>query len=170
MGAIHLPSVNFWWITASQRDPGHAFHWKTFFENPADPARRIDWGGPEWIRSSVSYVRIRKMRRGNVVVAYQAVEGLRGLLYLASDGYQHTPGGHYDTFDLSTSPQVYLDCPVPYEIIQMQPDARDNIEFVRVKRGSVFAITPHGFQILLNLMIGFNYSLIHEIEAFFEQS
>ncbi len=150
--------IQYWWVTASDKNRVHPWHWRQFFEDSDNPAQRYDWGGPDWINSWVSFARIREMRAGDVVVAYQADEGVVGLVYLASPGYQHFDEGNYDTFDLASTPHAWLTQPVPYQVIRDLPGARKHIEFVgaKVKRGTVFRISPTGFKMILRLILDFN--------------
>jgi hypothetical protein len=149
-------AINYWWITASERNPKHAWRWEYFFKNPNDARQSIDWGGPEWIKSKVSFARIEEMRKGDIVVAYQAGEGICGLAYLASDGYPQVEGGVYDSFDLESEPIVWFGAPIPYQIVRELPNAKQEIEFVKVKQGTVFSISKKGFDELLKVILAFN--------------
>src|SRR4051794_39843750 len=105
--------MNIWWVVGSERDPNWGWHWREFFENPYEDGPECHWGGSEWIRSSFSHKRIEEMRRRDLVVAYQAQEGIRGLASLAADGYRSEPRSPYDKFALRPDPIVYLNEPVP---------------------------------------------------------
>ena len=162
-----MAKPNSWWIVASKKDPLHGWHWDTYFNDPHDPDNRVDWGGPDWIRSAVSFARIQDMRKGDVVVAYQAGEGVLGLATLGSDGYEHPESGKYDSFDLAEHPTIRLRMPVPYEVIRDAPEARENIEFVRIaKQGTVYGLTAQGFIDIVELMKQFNPSQADQINAF----
>ena len=146
-----------WWVVASDQDPEHGYHWDRYFNEPMDPRESYNWGGPKWINSSVSFSRIREMRAGDRVVAYQARQGVLGFAALASDGYQSADEGAFDTFDLAGSPTIRLGMPIPYAIIRDLPNAKDNFEFVRLyKRGSVYRVTSIGFADLLRLATQLN--------------
>jgi len=162
-----MAQPNMWWIVAYDRDPEHGWHWDQFFENPADPEQTYNWGGPNWIRSNVSFGRIRGMRRGDIVAAYQAGEGVLGLVMLASDGYKSEETHNYDTFDYATSPALRFPKPVPYQVIRDLPSSKDDFEFVRIaKQGSVFRVSQSGQARLLQLSREFNPSQAHRIEEF----
>lgn len=154
-----------WWVVASAS--AGDWHWRDFFRNPVEEGR--NWGGREWIRSPVSWARIREMRKGDIVVAYQAGEGILGLARLASDGYPESPGGPYDTFDLAPSPIVRLEEPIPLFLVRQLPEARRHFEFLRIHHGTVFRITPEGFQALLHLIRALNPQQEPEIQAFLTQ-
>jgi len=164
-------AVNYWWIVANEneQDLEHSWHWQQFFENPRDPQQNTDWGGPEWINSTVSFARIKEMRKGGVVVAYQAGEGIVGLAYLASNGYQHVKGGSYDTFNLKPTPTIWLTVPIPFSIIRQLPEARENIEFIRSKRGTVTRISKKGFDEIVKAILTFNASQSSKVTKFLQK-
>jgi len=100
-----VAKANVWLVVASERIKGkqEGWHWDDFFlrRHEWSPAE-FSWGGYEWIRSPLSLKCIREMKRGDIVVAYQAGEGIVGLCALASDGYEEVPGsGDLNTFDLA---------------------------------------------------------------------
>lgn len=82
-----MATLNYWWVTASEES--EEWHWKEFFDKPLD-RYNAEWWGTE---SSVSRKRIKDMRQGDIVVAYQAGEGVVGFACLACDGYQHDAEG-----------------------------------------------------------------------------
>ncbi len=153
-----------WWVVASAS--AGRWHWRDFFQNPAEEGQ--NWGGREWIRSPVSWARIREMRKGDIVVAYQAGEGIIGLARLASDGYPEVEGGPCDTFDLAPAPIVWLHEPVPLFLVRQIPRARLHFEFLRIHHGTVFRITPEGFEALLRLIRSLNPEQAEELQAFLE--
>ncbi len=155
-----------WWVVASASVG--AWHWRDFFQNPIEEGR--NWGGREWIRSPVSWARIREMRKGDIVIAYQAGEGIIGLARLASDGYPEVPGGPYDTFDLAPDPIVWLREPVPLFLVRQIPQARTHFEFLRVRHGTVFRVTPEGFEALIRLIQAINPEQIEALQAFLRGS
>jgi len=58
-------------------------------------------GGREWIRSPISWQRLRRVRRGDLFVCYQSDERkLYGLARAATNGYESLPGsGRFDSVD-----------------------------------------------------------------------
>jgi hypothetical protein len=159
-------SINYWWVTASEQNKKRAWHWTYYFEAPDDPANRIDFGGPQWIKSKISFARIEKMCAGDVTVAYQASEGVLGLAYLASEGYPQVEGGNFDTFDLRAKPCVLLGESIPLEIVRQLPNAKKNFEFLRVLRGTVFHVSKQGFDELIKVMLSFNPKQQKAIKGF----
>ena len=167
LGGFPIPQQNMWWIVANDNDPVHGWHWDQFFENPADPEQTDNWGGPNWLRSNVSFIRIEEMRRGDLVAAYQAGEGILGMAMLASDGYRTEETGKYDTFDLASSPALRFRMPIPYKIIRDLRASKDDFEFVRIaKQGSVFRISQAGQVRLLQLAREFNPSQAADVDRF----
>jgi hypothetical protein len=106
------------------------------------------------------------MRTGDVVVAYQAREGVSGLARLTSDGYQTRSGGAYDLFDLGATPIVALRQPVPLRIIRTLPHAESSFEFIRMLRGTVFKVAPIGLTRLIGLMLAFNPQQARQLRSF----
>ncbi len=131
-----------WLVVASERIKGKpdGWHWDDFFHRrhewaPAD----FSWGGYEWIRSPLSLKCIREMKRGDIVIAYQAGEGILGLCALSSDGYEEVPGsGDINTFDLAPEPALRLDQPVPLALLKADPQTAP---LFRQLQGSIFAAT-----------------------------
>jgi hypothetical protein len=148
--------MNYWWIVASQRDSDHGWHWDYFFENPYEDGDEYDWGGADWIRSSSSHARITEMQKGDIVVAYQAQEGILGLIYLANSGYSSLSNEIYDSFKLKPKPAIYLDNPIPYSSIRDLLQSDKHFEFVNFHQGTVFRISRDGFEMLLSLILNEN--------------
>ncbi len=166
-----MPGPNMWWIVANDHDPEHGWHWDRFFSRPDDPRHSFNWGGPHWMRSTTSIARVREMRKGDIVAAYQASEGIVGLALLASDGRVSEESGKFDTFDLAPAPTVRLRTPIPLEVIKDQPTSKQDFEFLRiVQQGSVFRVSPWGSERLLSLGRQFNPAQNLSIAAFSEAS
>jgi hypothetical protein len=169
----HLPKstdseriIQYWWVNATDQSE-QPWHWRNFFEKPR-PKQGYEYGGTNWIKSPTSLGRIKNMRKGDIVIAYQAGEGIIGLAFLASNGYQTKRGGNYDNFRISSAPTVWLDHPISYSQIKKLPNAGDNIEFAGgVKQGTVFAVNQTGFGQIIELMLETNPRQRKEISAFF---
>jgi hypothetical protein len=110
------------------------------------------------------------MSEEDIVVAYQAREGVLGLARLASRGKKSHIDGYYDTFDLSPKPTVWLDNPIPYAVIKSLPKAEDLYEFVRIHQGTVFAIKDDGFNRIIHLILAFNPNLEKKIQQLIDIS
>ena len=151
-----------WWVTANAAGRGGG--WDQFFnQHLLGP---YPWGGPEWIRSRTSIARIREMRKGDLIFAYQAPQGLVGLTRLASDGYAEQDGGATDVFDLDPSERLSLPTAVPFKAIRALPGATAEIEAVRMRQGTVFALTPKGIDLLVRAMTEANPALRKAVHAF----
>jgi len=118
------------------------------------------------IKSRLSHKNIKEMRKGDIIVAYQASEGVVGLVYLDSGGYPGVKGGKYNMFDMKSSPIVRLKQPVPLSAISDLLNAREHFEFVRVRLGTVFKVSPEGFEMIVELMVRHNPKQSKEIYEF----
>jgi hypothetical protein len=166
MSARDRAATNFWWVTARKQADRKGWHWDQYFGSRGDPAQAYDWGGPEWIRSPLSFANIKRMRIGDIVVAYQSGEGILGLVRLASAGYQHEVGRHFDTFNLDRRHNIRLGSPIPLQVIRALPNAKQSFQFLKVGRGTVFAIERMGFGRLSRLMTAFNMEIEDQIIHF----
>ena len=158
--------MKIWWVIASEYSEG-GWHWGIFFRRPSHGK---SWGGPEWIRSSLSHTHIRRMRKGDLVIAYQAKEGVAGLAQLASDGYQTRTAGPHDLFDLSSTVMLPLRQVIPLVAIKALPHATSTFEFLRVLRGTVFRVEVKGFQRLVGLLLAYNPEQVRLLSAFLSHS
>lgn len=141
-GEEEMSERNVWLVVASERIKGktEGWHWDDFFmrRHEWSPAE-FSWGGYEWIRSPLSLKFIREMKRGDIVVAYQAGEGILGLCALSSGGYEEVPGsGDVNTFDLAYEPALRLDKPVLLSQLKNDPQISP---LFRQLQGSVFKAT-----------------------------
>jgi hypothetical protein len=166
MKIIQQKAIKHWWVTASLNNPSHGWSWSLFFRNPRDKRQNFNWGGPKWINSNISFARIKRMTKGDIVIAYQASKGVVGLARLGSNGYKSAIDLNYDTFDLSPKPTIWLKNPVPYSVIRALPDVENENEFVKIKRGTVFAVTKKGFDQIFHLILAFNPDLEGKITQF----
>lgn len=157
---------NVWLVVASERIKGkpEGWHWDDFFLRRHEWApAEFSWGGYEWIRSPLSLKCIREMKRGDIVVAYQAGEGILGLCALASDGYEEVPGsGDINTFDLASEPALRLDKPVP--LSQLKDDSQTEPLF-RQLQGSVFRATEF-WDALKRHIVSVNPHLVEAVARF----
>ncbi|MEM7016867.1 MAG: hypothetical protein AAF512_05935 [Pseudomonadota bacterium] len=155
---------HYWWVTAGR---GYDWRWSDFFSEPALP-EAYHWGGT-WIRSALSFKRIEKMCKGDVIAAYEAGTGIVGLTVLAVGGYRNQLDSPYNAFALDTQHKVWLEQAVPFATIRFLPNAMDTIEFVKVKRGTVFAVSPPGFAQIVTALVAANPAQAEEIEIFLQR-
>jgi len=160
--------IRHWWVTASNKNRKRPWHWKEFFEDYDNPEQSYNWGGRNWINSPISFACIEEMREGNIIVAYQAGEGIVGLVLLDSDGYPDKEGGKHNTFNLRPTPHLRLSQPAPYSSIRDLPNAGEHIEFVGAtwKQRTVFRISPKGFDMILQSILKFNPHQSGEVQDF----
>lgn len=141
-GEERMSERNVWLVVASERIKGktEGWHWDDFFTRRHEwSTGEFSWGGYEWIRSPLSLKFIREMKRGDIVVAYQAGEGILGLCALSSGGYEEVPGsGDVNTFDLACEPALRLDKPVLLSHLKSDPQISP---LFRQLQGSVFKAT-----------------------------
>src|SRR5205085_436977 len=119
--------------------------------------------GPDWIRSSQSFARIQRMRRGDFVIAYQGGKGIVGIARLISRGYKARGSENFDTFDLDAKVPIRFQNPIPLAGIKQLPNASDTFEFVRSIRGTVHRVESGGFEQVLALAIAFNPALASQL-------
>lgn len=148
-----------WWVTASRKKPGGGWHWETFFRRARTKKKVSPWGGPGWIGSHVSFARIEEMRRGDFVIAYQAGEGIVGIIKVASRGYSPRGSDHVSMFNLYVSDAVPFREPIPLSVIKSLPTSRETYEFVRSGRGTVFRVGLGGLERIACLGAAFNPEL-----------
>ena len=98
-----------WVYKVNSRRPGRftGWHFDQYFRSRS--RRPCDMGGHDWIRSPLSWQRLRRVRRGDLFVCYQSDERkIYGLARAASDGYESLPGlsraksrgsGRFDSVD-----------------------------------------------------------------------
>lgn len=139
-----------------------------------------DMGGPEWIRSPLSWAHLRRVRRGDLFVCYQADERrIYGLARAASPGYKSLPrhrrdlpalsrveakglsramprsSGLFDSVDFEPG-GLRLDNPVSVQ----HPAARQLFRHIRAftvpSRGTVHPVAQDELRALLRQLIAFN--------------
>lgn len=131
-----------WWVVANEQQ---GWRWDWFFKHAARTGRGANrWGGAGWIKSRRSRVNVDGMRAGDMVVAYQAGEGIQGFAWLASDGYSEGGTGRANMFDIAYRRAIRLAHPIPFGVVEALPDAEQNFEFVAFHQGTVYWVTPAG--------------------------
>jgi len=155
--------TQYWWVTANEKNRNHPWHWERFFQGVNED---FDFGGSDCVKSRLSLARIKNMRAGDIVVAYQANEGIVGLAYLSSDGYQDDDDGVYNDFNLAPTPIVWLTKPIPLKVVRRLPDAKKHVEFVKISRGTVTSISRKGFDMILKSILRLNAQVKSRIHKF----
>ena len=153
-----------WVYKVNSRRPGRftGWHFDQYFRYRG--RRPYDMGGRDWIRSPQSWARLRRVRRGDLFVCYQADERrIYGLARAASDGYESLAGsGIFDSVDfaprglrLETTVQV------------TQPAAREVFAHIRAftvpSRGTIHALARDELRALLRVLVESNPRELHPI-------
>jgi hypothetical protein len=159
----HYATKSFWHVTGSMNGPTYKYHWEKFYLKPKRDSGE-NWCGDEGVKSGLSNKHIQEMQKNNVIVSYQATEGIVGLARLASGGYCHEEG--YWTFNLKTKPTVWFENPLTCAEMRNLPRA-DKIEFIKVGcAGTVFKITQGQFANLVKAVLDKNRKKRGEVEQF----
>ena len=145
-----------WWVVANERGASGGWHWREFLGLSNRSRRPYVWGGSHWIRSARSLVNVRAMRRGDLVVAYQAAEGIVGFAGLHAGGFMRDGAGGSNAFRLNPLRRIGLINPVRLDAIRPLPGARETFEFLSFSQGSVFTVAPGGSARLALLAAAFN--------------
>jgi len=88
------------------------------------------------------------MRRGDLIFAYQAAEGLVGLTRLASDGHSCHGDKTTDAFDLDSATRLWFMRSIPMKVIRDLPESSAEVEAVRMSQGTVYGVTSKGVALL----------------------
>ena len=161
-----LNRMSIWWITASERSEG-GWHWNNFF---AYKGGSHGWGGKDWIKSTSSHRCIRRMKKGDILVAYQTKQGLLGMVTLNSNGYQENTGDPFNMFDISSSPRLMFKQEIPLRAIQLLPHSKPNFGFLNSPMGTAFEVHQKGFDRLLGLVLAYNPTQAKQLAAFLRKT
>jgi len=143
----------FWHVTASQYGPKYDYHWNEFYDEPQGNREGGEWCGRDGIDHGPSIKRIREqMSLNDIVVSYQAREGILGLARVEKKYRCTRKGKEIWTFDLRTSPAVGFKNPLTCAEMRRLPGGEE-IEFVRCLRGTVFEIKPFEFKRILSALL-----------------
>ncbi|HXE75701.1 MAG TPA: hypothetical protein VNN18_08710 [Candidatus Xenobia bacterium] len=153
-----------WVYKANSRRPGRFTGWH-FDEYFGYRGRKpYDMGGHDWVRSPQSWARLRRVRRGDLFICYQADERrVYGLARAASDGYESLPGsGIFDSVDFA-SRGLRLENPVQVT----QPAVREVFAHIRAftvpSRGTIHPLARDELRALLRVLAESNPAQVHPI-------
>jgi hypothetical protein len=137
------------------------WHFDQYFRSRS--RSKHDMGGRDWIRSPQSWQRLRRVRRGDLFVCYQADERrIYGLARAASGGYEGLPGsGIFDSIDFAPH-GLRLRNPVDVR----DPFFRHIRAFTVPSRGTVHALAADERRALLRHLIAANPAQEKRILAF----
>lgn len=157
------------WVYKVNSQGGERWHFDRYFR--ARTLRVHDMGGREWIRSPMSWQRLRRVRRGDLFVCYQTDERkIYGLACTASAGYESLPGsGVFDSVDFAAPKSggaLRLKSPVDVS----RAPARQVFQHIRAftvpSRGTIHALAADEMRALLGALIAANPEQKSEILAF----
>jgi hypothetical protein len=122
-----------------------------------------DMGGADWIRSPQSWAHLRRVRRGDLFVCYQADERrIYGLARAAGEGYESLPGsGRFDSIDFAPG-GLRLRNPVDVRA----PLFRHLRAFTVPSRGTIHRLAPDEWRALRRHLIAANPEQKDRILAF----
>lgn len=148
-----------WVYKVNSRRPGRftGWHYDQYFRYRG--RRPYEMGGRDWIRSPLSWQRLRRVRRGDLFVCYQSDERrIYGLARAASDGYESLPGaGVFDSIDFAPR-GLRLRHPVSVN----RPPACQVFQHIRAftvpSRGTVHALAADEWHALLQQLLAANSS------------
>jgi hypothetical protein len=146
-----------WVYKVNSRRPGRhtGWHFDQFFHSRL--RRPYDMGGREWIRSPMSWARLRQVRAGDLFLCYQSDERkIYGLAHAAGAAYESLPGsGIFDSIDFDPS-GLRLDVPVPVTHATTRPVFRHVAAFTVPSRGTVHALHRDELRAILCVLARFN--------------
>jgi len=156
-----------WVYKVNSRRPGKftGWHFDQYFRYRG--RKPYEMGGREWIRSAQSWARLRRVRRGDLFVCYQADERkIYGLARAATDGYESLPGsGRFDSIDFAPR-GLRLRNPVRVDAAGTREVFRHIRAFAVPSRGTVHALARDELRALLGELIAGNPSQGEEIKPF----
>lgn len=146
-----------WVYKVNSHRPGRftGWHFDRYFRYRG--RQRYDMGGREWIRSPMSWACLRRVRRGDLFVCYQADERkIYGLARAATAGYESLSGsGIFDSIDFRPR-GLRLKNPVDVR----HPSARAIVRHIRAftvpSRGTIHALAADELRALLRELVAFN--------------
>ena len=156
-----------WVYKVNARRPGRftGWHFDEYFRYRG--CQPYDMGGRDWIRSPMSWARLRRVRRGDLFVCYQSDERkIYGLSRATTPGYESLPGsGIFDAVDFEPR-GLRLKNPVDVR----HPLARQTFQHIRAftvpSRGTIHALAAGELRAALRQLVAFNPSQRDAILAF----
>lgn len=160
-----------WVYKVNAHRPGRytGWHFDEFFRYRG--CKPYDMGGREWIRSPLSWARLRRVRPGDLFICYQSDERkIYGLARAATIGYESLPGsGIFDSIDFE--PRGLR---LGNSVDVRHPSVREVFKHVRAftvpSRGSIHALAADELRAVLAQLIGCNPQQKEAIRAFVAQT
>lgn len=164
-----------WVYKVNSKRPGQfsGWHFDQYFRSRGRQPYHM--GGREWIRSPMSWARLRRVRRGDLFVCYQADERkIYGLARAASAGYESLPGlsrakprgsGVFDSVYFAPRP-LRLANPVDVRDPRTRTLFRHIRAFTVPSRGTIHALAADELRVLLAQLVAFNPTQRRALLAF----
>lgn len=172
-----LPPMRAWVYKVNSKRPGRftGWHFQQFFRYrgrcapsaSASGGQPYDMGGRDWIRSPLSWQRLRRVHRGDLFVCYQADERkIYGLARAATAGYESLPGsGFFDSVDFEPR-GLRLENPVSVQRPPACTVFRHLRAFTVPSRGTIHALAADELRALLRVLIILNPAQRQALAAF----
>lgn len=149
--------MNAWVYKVNSRRPGRrtGWHFDQFFRSRR--CRAYEMGGREWIRSPLSWARLRRVRPNDLFVCYQSDERkIYGLARTAGPGYESLPGsGIFDSVDFQSG-GFRLGVAVPVAHRRTRPVFQHVRAFTVPSRGTVHGLARDELRAILAVLGDFN--------------
>lgn len=156
-----------WVYKVNSRRPGRltGWHFHQYFRYRG--RQPFDMGGREWIRSPLSWARLRRVRRGDLFLCYQADERkIYGLARAASPGYESLPGsGFFDSVDFAPG-GLRLKNPVNVQHAAVREVFQHVRAFTVPSRGTIHTLAADELRAVLRQLVAFNPAQRRAILAF----
>ncbi len=159
-----------WVYKVNSRRPGRftGWHFDQYFGYRG--RKPYDMGGHDWIRSPQSWARLRRVRRGDLFVCYQADERrIYGLARAASDGYESLPGsGIFDSVNFAPRGLRFENT-----VQVTQAAVREVFAHIRAftvpSRGTIHALARDELRALRRVLVDSNHRQAHPIRRMMGQ-
>ncbi|HKZ52926.1 MAG TPA: hypothetical protein VJ085_06580 [Candidatus Acidoferrales bacterium] len=157
-----------WVYKVNSKRPGRftGWHFDQYFS--AKRSRRpVDMGGRDWIRSPLSWQRLRRVCRGDLFICYQSDERkIYGLARAASAGYESLPGsGIFDSVDFAP-PKLRGALRLINPVDVRGPLFRHLRAFTVPSRGTIHALAADELRALVGELVAANPAQRRAILAF----
>ena len=162
-----------WVYKVNSRRPGKftGWHFDQYFGYRGGKPQ--DMGGREWIRSPQSWARLKRVRRGDLFICYQADERrIYGLARAATGGYESLEGsGRFDCVDF-VAPRAGGALRLENPVRVTDPAVREVFQHIRAftvpSRGTVHALARDELRALLRALVESNPQQLHQIRRIIE--
>ncbi|MBI2957102.1 MAG: hypothetical protein HYY26_07315 [Acidobacteria bacterium] len=164
-----------WVYKVNAKRPGRftGWHFEEYFRYRG--RQPYEMGGREWIRSPQSWRHLRRVRRGDLYICYQADERrIYGLARAATNGYESLPGsGIFDSVDFAP-PLRGGALRLAHPVSVAHPAARELFRHLRAftvpSRGTIHPLAADELRALLRCLSDFNPAQRPALQHFLRSS